>query len=330
MSPLVVTGGAGFIGSHFIRLVLKTAPDVEIINFDALTYSGNLANVADVSENPRYTFVRGDITNPTAVRTVMQTYRPKAIVNFAAQNHVDRSILSAHDFIHSNIVGVQVLLEAVREFGLKRFLQVSTDEVYGTLAEGDPTFTEESLIEPNSPYSASKAAADLIVRSYVKTHGTPAVITRCSNNYGPNQFPEAFIPLFITNALEDIPCPLYGDGKYIRDWVHVRDHCHGIWLALLQGRVGEIYNLGGANEWLNTDIANKLMDLCGKPRSLLMHVKDRPAHDRRYGINFSKATRELGWKPETDFEQGLKDTVEWYRTNRNWWRVLKKATSAKA
>lgn len=316
MHPVMVTGGCGFIGSNFIRLVLETDPEISIVNFDALTYAGNLANLSDLANHPRYRFVHGDITDREAVRKVVGGGL-RAILNFAAESHVDRSIQDSGPFIRTNIVGTQILLDAAREFKVPRYLQVSTDEVYGTLG---PTgyFTEETPLAPNSPYSASKASADLLVRSYVHTFGLPAVITRCSNNYGPYQFPEKIIPLFISNLQRDESVPVYGDGLNVRDWIHVRDHCAGIDRVWREGRVGEVYNLGGHAEKTNLELTYALLDAVGKPRSLIRYVKDRPGHDRRYAIDCSKIDRELGWKPQVKFEDGLRETVQWYRDHADW------------
>jgi dTDP-glucose 4,6-dehydratase len=316
MSVLLVTGGCGFIGSNFIRHVLETDRDVSIINFDALTYAGNLANVADLESQSRYRFIRGDIADRDAVRDAVRK-DVRGIINFAAESHVDRSIHDAGPFVRTNILGTQVLLDAAREFAIDRFLQVSTDEVYGSLG---PTgaFTEETPLAPNSPYSASKASADLLVRSYVHTFGFPALITRCSNNYGPFQFPEKLIPLFISNLARNEPVPVYGDGGNVRDWIHVRDHCAGIYRVWQQGRAGEVYNIGGHSERTNLELTHLLLKLLGKPASLIRFVKDRPGHDRRYAIDCSKIERELGWKPQITFEQGLEDTVRWYRDHADW------------
>ncbi len=320
---ILVTGGAGFIGSNFIRYILEIEPDARIINFDALTYAGNLASLADIQDHARYTFVKGDIAEPEDVRRVFAAARPQIVINFAAESHVDRSIMDASAFIRANLQGTQVLLEAAREFAVEKFCQVSTDEVYGSLAADDPPFTEATPLAPNSPYAASKAGADMLARACFQTHGFPVIITRCSNNYGPYQFPEKFIPLFISNALADEPLPLYGDGKNVRDWVHVLDHCAGVWAAAKQGKPGEVYNFGGDNEWENLAIVRKLLDLLGKPESLIRFVKDRPGHDRRYAMGFAKAQRELGWRPARDFEAELAATVQWYQDNRSWWEAVK-------
>lgn len=321
MSALLVTGGCGFIGSNYIRFVLNADPAISVVNLDALTYAGNLANLADLEGNPRYRFVKGDITDPSAVRKAIGA-GVHAIVNFAAESHVDRSIMDSGPFVRTNVVGTQVLLDAAREHKISKFVQVSTDEVYGSLG---PTgfFSETTPIAPSSPYSASKAAADLLVHSYFHTFQFPAVITRCSNNYGPYQFPEKLIPLFITNLFNDIPVPVYGDGQQIRDWIHVLDHCAGIEAVRQRGRIGEVYNLGGRTERTNLEITHLLLDLIGKPRTMIKHVKDRPGHDRRYAIDCSKAERELGWKPVIPFEKGLRDTIEWYRSHRQWVETIR-------
>jgi dTDP-glucose 4,6-dehydratase len=316
MLPVLVTGGCGFIGSNFIRYLLETDRDVSIVNFDCLTYAGNLDNLRDIADNPRYRFVRGDIADRTAIRQMAQTGL-SAIINFAAESHVDRSIHDSGPFVRTNILGTQVLLDAVREASIPRFMQISTDEVYGSLG---PTgaFTENTPLAPSSPYSASKAAADLLVRSYVHTFGVPAVITRCSNNYGPYQFPEKLLPLFIMNLLRDEPVPVYGDGLNIRDWIHVRDHCAAIDRVWRQGRVGEVYNIGGRCERTNLDLTYTLLEILGKPRSLIRFVKDRPGHDRRYAMDSTKIEHELGWKAQIPFEEGLRETIRWYESNPEW------------
>lgn len=316
MLPLLVTGGCGFIGSNYIRFLLETDSQIRIVNLDVLTYAGNLANLADLESDTRLRFVKGDITSRDDVRRAIGE-GVSGIVNFAAESHVDRSILDSGPFVRTNIIGTQVLLDAAREFNVPKFVQVSTDEVYGSLG---PTglFTETTPLAPSSPYSASKTGADLLVSAYHHTFGFPAVITRCSNNYGPFQFPEKLIPLFITRLFEDKKVPVYGDGQQVRDWIHVRDHCSGIEAVRQKGRIGEVYNLGGKCERANLDITYLLLDLIGKPRTLIEHVKDRPGHDRRYAIDCSKAERELGWSPTLPFEQGMKDTIQWYRDNTSW------------
>jgi dTDP-glucose 4,6-dehydratase len=313
---VVVTGGCGFIGSNFVHHLLATDPGITVVNFDCLTYAGNLANLADLADSSRYRFVKGDITDRDQVRAALGD-GVEAVINFAAESHVDRSIHDSGPFVRTNILGTQVMLDAVRELGVPRYVQVSTDEVYGSLgAEG--AFSESTPLAPNSPYAASKASADLMVRSYVHTFGVPALITRCSNNYGPYQFPEKLIPLFITNLLHDEPVPVYGDGLNVRDWIHVRDHCAAIDRVWRHGRVGEVYNIGGRCEWTNLRLTETLLDVMGKPRSLIRYVKDRPGHDRRYAIDCGKIERELGWRPAIAFDDGLRDTVRWYIEHGDW------------
>ncbi len=316
MSTLLVTGGCGFIGSNFVRHVLATDPGVSVVNLDALTYAGNLANLADVAANPRYTFVKGDVTDRETVRSVMGN-GVTDVIHFAAESHVDRSIQDSGPFLRTNVLGTQILLDAAREFGVKKYVQVSTDEVYGSLGDTG-LFTEETPLHPNSPYSASKAGADLLVQAYQHTFGLPAVITRCSNNYGPYQFPEKLIPLFVTNILADQPVPVYGDGQQVRDWIHVMDHATGVEAAWRKGTPGEVYNFGGRCEKTNLDLTHTLLDLLGKPRTLIKYVTDRPGHDRRYAIDCAKAERELGWTPQWTFEKGIRETIAWYRGNAAW------------
>jgi dTDP-glucose 4,6-dehydratase len=316
MTTLVVTGGCGFIGSNFLRHVLAQDDTTHIVNLDALTYAGNLANVADLDGVSRYRFIHGDITDRDAVRKLFRA-GVDVVINFAAESHVDRSIHDARPFVRTNVLGTQVLLDAAREFHVSRFVQVSTDEVYGSLG-ATGSFTEETPLAPNSPYAASKAAADHLVMSYAHTFGLSATITRSSNNYGPNQFPEKLIPLFISNLLRDEPVPVYGDGQQVRDWIHVNDHCAAIDLVWRRGRSGEVYNIGGRNEWTNLEVTHRLLDLLGKPRSLIRHVADRPGHDRRYAIDCSKIERELGWRPSIAFDKGLEETVAWYLANQDW------------
>lgn len=318
---VLVTGGAGFIGSNFIRYILEKYDNYQVVNLDLLTYAGNLENLAGVEANPNYTFVRGDIADYSCLESIFSK-GVDAVVNFAAESHVDRSIEDSGAFIRTNVEGTRVLLEAARKYGVKKFLQVSTDEVYGSLG-ADGYFTEDTPLDPSSPYSASKAAADLLVQAYHRTYGLPVSITRCSNNYGPYQFPEKLIPLMITNALEDKPLPVYGDGLNIRDWLHVWDHCAALDLVLHQGKPGEVYNIGGNNEWANIDIVRRILSELSKPESLITFVKDRPGHDRRYAIDASKIKRELGWQPKISFEQGLRNTIKWYCTNREWWEKIK-------
>jgi dTDP-glucose 4,6-dehydratase len=317
MSTLLVTGGCGFIGANVIRWQLQTYADQKVVNLDKLTYAGNPENLADVASDPRYAFEHGDICDRAFVDRVLKDHQPDLVVNFAAESHVDRSILDSGPFVRTNIVGTQILLDACRAAGTQRYLQVSTDEVYGSLgAEG--FFTEETPLAPNSPYSASKAAADLLVRGYVHTFGFPAVITRCSNNYGPYQFPEKLIPLFISNALKDQALPVYGTGENVRDWIHVLDHGRGIDAALRRGRVGEVYNFGGHSEVRNIDLTLTLLELLGKPQTLIKYVADRPGHDLRYAIDCAKAETELGWKPQYNFRDGLRETIDWYLANTAW------------
>jgi dTDP-glucose 4,6-dehydratase len=313
---LLITGGAGFIGSNFVRLILERHPDYQVLNLDKLTYAGNLENLAGLDQNPNYRFVRGDICDSSLVGSLMSE-GVDAVVNFAAESHVDRSILEASEFVRTNIQGTLCLLEAGRRNKVHRFVQISTDEVYGSLGKVG-AFTETTPLAPNSPYAASKASADLLVRSYFKTHGFPAVITRCSNNYGPYQFPEKFIPLLISNALADLPIPIYGDGLYVRDWIHVKDHCSAIDTVLHQGNVGEVYNIGARQEKPNLEIARLILSSLENSKSTLSHVQDRPGHDRRYAIDPLKIETELSWRPEISFYEGLMQTIEWYKSNPLW------------
>jgi len=316
---VLVTGGAGFIGSNFIRYILDQHPDYSVINYDKLTYAGNPENLSDLVSDKRYLFVKGDICDAAAVEAALAGV--DAIVNFAAESHVDRSILSAGSFVQTDVYGTYVLLEAVKKHKIQRFLHISTDEVYGSIENG--SFNEENPLHPNSPYAASKAGADLVVRSYFKTYKLPTLITRSSNNYGPFQYPEKFIPLFITNALEDLKLPLYGDGKNVRDWLYVGDNCEAIDLVLHKGKEGEIYNIGGGNEKENIEIVKLILGELKKPDSLIEYVKDRPGHDRRYSLSIDKIKRELGWRPKAAFEQALKDTINWYKNNPKWWQDIK-------
>src|SRR6266851_10205212 len=317
MPRFFVTGGAGFIGSAFVRLLLDEFPSSEVINFDALTYAGNLDNLNGLDE-ARHHFLRGDIGNPGSVLEGLLE-DCDAIVNFAAESHVDRSIVNAAEFLRTNIIGTQVLLDAARTYGVKRFIQVSTDEVMGSLPENEDTFfTEDSPFAPNSPYAASKAAAEHLVRAVHHTFGLDTVITRCGNNYGPRQFPEKFLPLALSNAFNDEPIPVYGDGRNVRDWIYVDDHCRAILLAMQKGKSGGVYNIGARNERRNIDVAKSVLDQMGKPHSLLTFVKDRPGHDRRYAIEPSLIESELRWKPRETWESGLSKTIEWYRTNTDW------------
>ncbi len=318
---IFVAGGAGFIGSNFIRYMLSKYDDVEILNFDKLTYAGNLENLRDVENDSRYSFVRGDISELVDVREHL-TDEFDVVVNFAAESHVDRSIHDPVPFLRTNVLGTGILLSVARERNIPLFVQISTDEVYGSLGP-EGLFTEKTPLAPNSPYSASKASADLVARSYFKTFGYPVIITRCSNNYGPYQFPEKLIPLFITNALEDKPLPLYGDGLNVRDWIYVDDHSEAIDLVMRKGKPGEVYNIGGECEKTNLEITETILELLGKPRSLIRFVEDRPGHDRRYAMDISKIREELGFEPKTPFIEGMKKTVEWYKDNEQWWRNVK-------
>jgi dTDP-glucose 4,6-dehydratase len=316
MTTIVVTGGCGFIGGNFIRHLLAADQGVRVVNLDVLTYAGNLASLADLDGHPRYRFVRGDVADRA---TVWRLFREgvDGVINFAAESHVDRSIHDSGPFVRTNVLGTQVLLDAARDYGVVRFLQISTDEVYGSLGPAG-AFTEQTPLSPNSPYAASKAAADHLVNSYVRTYALPALITRSSNNYGPYQFPEKLIPLFISNLMRDESVPVYGDGQQVRDWIHVRDHCAAIEAVWRRGQVGEVYNIGGRCEKTNLELTYLLLDLLGKPRSLIKHVKDRPGHDRRYAIDCTRIERELGWRPQIAFERGLTETIDWYRANQDW------------
>jgi len=322
LGSLLVTGGAGFIGANFIRRLFERFPECRVVNFDALTYAGNLENLAGFEEDPRYTFVRGDICDGEALARTLRGHGVETVIHFAAESHVDRSILSGAEFVRTNVLGTQTLLQAAMDAGVSRLVHVSTDEVYGSLgAEGK--FTETSPMAPNSPYAASKAASDLFVRSYFKTFGLPVLVTRCSNNYGPYQFPEKLIPLMIIRALGDEELPVYGDGLNVRDWIHVEDHADAVLAVALKGTPGEVYNIGADNEWTNIEIVKKILACVGKPDTLIRYVKDRPGHDRRYAIDASKMRAELGWTPKRDFHGGLEETVRWYLENRQWWgRVM--------
>ncbi|RMH13984.1 MAG: dTDP-glucose 4,6-dehydratase [Gemmatimonadetes bacterium] len=324
---LLVTGGAGFIGSNLVRWLLRERDDAEVVNLDALTYAGNLDNLRDVEDHPRYRFVHGDICDAGLVRELVAD--ADAVIHAAAESHVDRSIASDAPFVRTNVVGTHVLLSAALEAGLERFVLVSTDEVYGELpwvepgsAEhaAAPRFTEDTPLQPRSPYSATKAAADLLARAYHETHGLDVVVTRCSNNYGPYQFPEKLIPLMITRALADEPLPVYGDGLNVRDWIHVEDHCRGIDAALRRGAAGRVYNFGGDAERTNLQVVRAILAALGKPESLIEFVTDRPGHDRRYAIDASRAAAELDWSPQVGFEEGLNETVRWYVEHEAWWR----------
>ena len=318
---LLVAGGAGFIGSDFIRYILGAHGDWRVVNVDKLTYAGNLANLADLQGDERYCFFRADICDSARMEEIVAAEKPDAIVNFAAETHVDRSISDPSLFLRTNVLGTQVLLEAARKCGVARYVQISTDEVYGSLGTKG-RFTEESPLRPNSPYAASKTSADLLVRAWFKTYGLPAIVTRCSNNYGPYQFPEKLIPFFITLLRENKPVPVYGDGMNVRDWIHVDDHSRAIEAVLLRGRPGEIYNIGGGNERTNIEITKLLLSSLGKPESLMKFVPDRPGHDRRYAIDDTKVRKELGVVPLVPFDEGLRETVRWYVDNEPWWRAV--------
>lgn len=306
------TGSLGFIGSNLIRILLERRDTEVVVNLDKETYAGNRANLEDVESDPRYVFVHGDICNASLVLSILHMYKPDVLLHLAAESHVDNSIVSPGEFFQTNLKGTFTLLEAVRAVGIGRYVQVSTDEVYGSLAA--PLAADEGFpLNPSSPYSASKAGGDMMALSYFKTYKLPIVVTRASNNYGPHQFTEKLIPLMISNALQDKPLPVYGDGKQVRDWVFVDDHCHGILAAALKGRVGEIYNIGGTESLPNIEVVKKILALTGKPESLIEHVTDRPGHDVRYAINSDKLKKETGWKPEIDFENGLRQTVDWYK-----------------
>ena len=314
----LVTGGAGFIGSHFIRHLLSAYPDSRVTNLDKLTYAGNPENLADVASDSRYRFIKGDIADPVRVREAMEG--ADCVVNFAAETHVDRSIMSAVDFVRTDVIGVYVLLEAAREAGVERFIQISTDEVYGSIQDGSAS--EETPLNPSNPYSASKAGGDLLALSYFTTHGFPVMVSRSSNNYGPNQYPEKIIPLFITNLMEGGKVPLYGDGLNVRDWLHVTDNCRAIDVIVRRGRPGEVYNVAGERELTNRELTLKVLTAMGLGEDRIEMVTDRPGHDRRYSLDASKL-RSLGWSPETPFEEGLRSTIEWYGENRPWWEKIK-------
>jgi dTDP-glucose 4,6-dehydratase len=317
---LLITGGAGFIGANFVRRRRRSHPSERLVVLDALTYAGNLASLEGIDG---FTFVKGDICDAAAVEATLRDHGIDAIVHFAAESHVDRSILGPGAFVRTNVQGTATLLEKARAAGVKRFVHVSTDEVYGDLAADDPAFTEETPIRPRSPYSASKAGSDHLVRAWFETYKFPTLITRCSNNYGPYQFPEKLIPLMILNALSDTPLPVYGDGMNVRDWIHVDDHCAAIERVLEAGRDGEVYNVGGRAERPNLEIVHAILKQTGKPESLIRYVADRPGHDRRYAIDDSKIERELGWTRTRRFDEGLESTIAWYRANEPWWRAVK-------
>ena len=315
---ILVTGGAGFIGSHFIRHMMQARDVKSIINLDKLTYAGHLDNLKDVSGDKRYRFVRGDIAQGSLVDKMMP--QVDCVVNFAAETHVDRSIQDAAPFLHTNVIGTQVLLDSARRNGVKRFLHISTDEVYGSIPRG--AAKETDVLDPSSPYSASKAAADYLVMSFYRTYGAPVLITRAANNYGPYQYPEKFLPLFITHALEGKPLPLYGDGRQVRDWLHVSDHCAALEKVLRKGRIGQIYNIGTGVDSQNIEVARELLKQVGQPASLIRRVTDRPGHDRRYAMSIRKIQSELGWRPAISFDQGLSHLIRWYSLNRSWWEPI--------
>ena len=319
---ILVAGGAGFIGSSFIRYMLRTRGDVNVVNFDLLTYAGNLRNLAEISEDSRYHFLRGDIADNEQVTKLFEQHRFDAVVNFAAETHVDRSILDSGPFVRTNVEGTRCLLEAARRQRVERFIQISTDEVYGSLDETG-SFREDTPLCPTSPYSASKAASDLLAQAYFKTYGLPAIITRCSNNYGPYQFPEKLIPVLITNAIEDRPLPVYGDGLNIREWIFADEHSRAVSIALERGTPGEVYNIGSGCEKTNLEVVRTVLKLLGKPESLIQFVKDRPGHDRRYSVDYSKISREWNWSPKIDFSDGLAATIDWYRAHQDWIREIK-------
>ncbi len=325
---VLVTGGAGFIGSNLVRLLLTERDDVEVVNLDVLTYAGNLQNLSDVQDHPRYRFVRGDVCDPDAVRSALSGV--DAVMHLAAESHVDRSIMGDTPFVRTNVLGTQTMLAAALEIGVRRFLHCSTDEVYGELPWQDPEasgprdrFTEETPLGPRSPYSASKAGSDLLALAYHSTHGLDVVVTRCSNNYGPYQFPEKLIPLCTTNAIEDRPLPVYGDGLNVRDWIYVEDHCRGMLAALEQGRSGRVYNFGGDAERTNLQVVRAILRAVGKDEALIRFVPDRAGHDRRYAVDSSRARVELGWEPRTEFTQGLDETVSWYSAHPGWWQGIR-------
>ncbi|MGG1911804.1 dTDP-glucose 4,6-dehydratase [Priestia megaterium] len=318
---LLITGGAGFIGSNFVRYMINKYPSYQIVNLDALTYAGNLETLKDLEMNKNYKFLKGDITDRTLINKLFENEKFDYVVNFAAESHVDRSITEPNIFVATNIQGTQVLLDASKDNNIKKYLQVSTDEVYGTLGE-EGYFSETTSLAPNSPYSASKAGADMLVRSYNETFGLPINITRCSNNYGPYHFPEKLIPLMVINAMKEKNLPVYGDGLNIRDWLHVEDHCQAIDLVLHKGRNGEVYNVGGNNERTNIEIVKTILNYLNKSESLIRFVTDRPGHDRRYAIDATKLREELGWEPKYTFETGIKETIKWYQDNQQWWENI--------
>ncbi len=317
MRTIMVTGGAGFIGSNFVRMVLEEHPDINVVNLDCLTYAGNLENLKGYMNHPQHVFVKGDICDGQLVKRVVQEHQIDAIINFAAESHVDRSLVEPGVFIETNVKGTLTLLKIALEKNLERFVQISTDEVYGSLGP-EGFFTEQTPLAPNSPYSASKASADMLVQAFGHSWGLRYNITRCSNNYGPYQFPEKMIPLMINNALNDKELPVYGDGLYIRDWLYVYDHCTAVWKVLTEGKPNTVYNIGGNNEKTNLEVVGLILKRLGKPQSLIRHVKDRPGHDRRYAIDSSRIMTELGWKPSVSFEEGIARTIDWYLSHSEW------------
>lgn len=324
MKKILVTGGAGFIGANFVKYMVDKYPTYEVFNLDALTYAGNLKTCQEVEEKPNYHFIHGDISDRAFIFNLFEKERFEMVINFAAESHVDRSIVDPEIFLKTNVIGTQVLMDAARTFGVVRFHQVSTDEVYGDLPLDRPDllFTEQTPLQASSPYSASKASADLLALSYYRTFGLPVTISRCSNNYGPYQFPEKLIPLMILKALKNEPLPVYGDGKNVRDWLHVEDHCRAIDLILHRGRVGDVYNIGGRNERTNLDVVKTILGLLKKSESLITYIEDRPGHDLRYAIDATKIETELGWVPVYQFETGMLQTVEWYLNHREWWEAF--------
>lgn len=318
---ILVTGGAGFIGSNFIRLLMSSHPGYKIVNVDTLTYAGNLNNLRGIDTDLRYTFVKGDICDSNLINTILEKHEIDTIVHFAAESHVDRSIADASEFVRTNVLGTHTLLNAARRHAIRKFIHISTDEVYGSISEG--SFKETHILTPSSPYSSSKAGSDLLALSYFTTYNLPVIITRCTNNFGPYQYPEKLIPLFVTNLIDGKKVPIYGTGKNIRDWIHVNDHCRAVDFLLHKGKTGEIYNIGGGSEKTNLEITEKILELLRKDESMIEYVTDRPGHDFRYSLDCSKL-RSLGWKPGYSFEEGLQDTVTWYMQNEWWWRLLKK------
>ncbi|MGE5797150.1 MAG: dTDP-glucose 4,6-dehydratase [Ignavibacteria bacterium] len=321
MKNILVTGGAGFIGSNFINYFLSEHEDYFLLNLDKLTYAGNLENLKPSEGKRNYAFIKGDIANSDLVNFIFENYKIKYVINFAAETHVDRSILGSEVFYRTNVIGTNVLLEAARKFEVEKFIQVSTDEVYGSLGK-EGLFTEETPLSPNSPYSSSKAAADMMVLAFHHTYGLPAVVTRCSNNYGSYQFPEKLIPLMIINSMHDKKLPVYGDGLNVRDWIYVADHNRAVEIVLEFGKVGEVYNIGAGNEMPNIKIVELILQQLGKSKDLIQYVKDRPGHDRRYAIDSTKIQKKLGWNPEYSFEKAIKDTIDWYIKNEDWWKKI--------